>query len=394
MDNETKLKWDRIKGGQLKGTYNNCLNFLMSSGIYKIKFNEFSNEIEVNGDRLEDMHLIQIKEKMRDISLEPSISYIDEAVKTIAFKNRYHPVKEWIIGLKWDGNERCDWWLSFYCGAESSDYVRFVSRTIILACVNRVFRPGCQYDYMPILEGHQGLGKSSIIRALGGEWYKEVSLIERDRDTVQKLQGAMMVEVAELAAFGKRDIDSLKAFITHPADFARFAYARNDKKYPRQSTFIGTVNPDAAGYLNDPTGNRRFLPVAIKKADLISIINDRNQLFAEAYQLYLKGTKIYLDDKILLDQAVEQQELRESDDPWCEYLMDWIERYPNKIELENITCLDVFVKALDGKKDGCNRSVSVRISNVLKKIGYKPSKPKRVDGRLGRFWDLTNKVSL
>lgn len=389
---ESALSWDVTSTGTLKGSYNNCINFFETTPDFTVKFNQFSSEIEVNKERLDDKHLILVKESMRKIQLEPSIQTIDEALKTIAFRNQYHPVKEWIMDLKWDGNERCNYWLSYFCGAANNEYTQFVARTIILAIVNRVFRPGCQYDHMPILEGEQGIGKSSVIRVLGGEWYKEVSLIERDRDTVQKLQGAIIVEVAELAAFAKRDIDSLKAFITHPSDFARFAYARNDKKYPRQSTFIGTVNPDETGYLNDTTGNRRFLPVLIARADIIGLINARDQLFAEAYQLYLKGVNIYFNDKKMLLMAKEQQELREPVDPWAECIIKWARTQTPEI-LENVTCMNIYINVLGERKGTCDKRITGRIANILKKLGCKKAVLKRIDGELGRFWDLSNLVT-
>ena len=110
LEKSATVKWDKVKGGALKGTYNNCLNF-MAEHFNNIRYNEFSHEVEVNKERLEDNHLIQIKEAMRSIRLEPSIGTINEAVTTMALNNRYHPVKEYILGLKWDGKPRLRSWL-------------------------------------------------------------------------------------------------------------------------------------------------------------------------------------------------------------------------------------------------------------------------------------------
>lgn len=386
LEKSATVKWDKIKGGGLKGTYNNALNF-MTEHCQNIRFNLFSSEIEYGGQRFQENHLIQIKEAMRSIRLEPTVGIIREALVTIALKNEYHPVKNFILSLKWDGQPRLDTWLIDLCGAEDSPYTRFVSRIIFLGIVNRIFRPGCQFDFMPILEGDQGIGKSSIVRTIGGEWYKEVSLLERDRDTIQRMQGAIVVEIAELAAFGKRDIDSLKAFITHPSDFARFAYAMTDNKYPRQSIFIGTVNPDASGYLHDDSGNRRFLPVKVAVANIPALINARGQLFAEAYQMYLKGEKIYISDSEMLGAVVAQQKDREYQDPWVDAIVKWANNQQLEV-LENLTCLDIYLRVLDGKKDSCTKMVSVRIGSLLKKLGCTPPKVKKIGGNVSRFWDL------
>lgn len=384
--------FDLSAKGKLLPTYNNCLVYFENQKLAIIKYNQFTNNVEYFGERLRDDHLLQIKEQMRLISLEPNINTIHEAVKTISLRNSYHPARDYIKSTKWDGVKRLDTWLIDYCGAEDSKYTRFVSKIIILAAVTRVFHPGCKYDYMPILEGQQGAKKSSAIAALGGEFYLSMSLHGQDRDIVQQMSGFMFVEIAELAAFAKKDIDTLKAFITRQVDVVRFAYARLTEPIPRSSTLIGTINPDEIGYLKDTTGNRRFFPVAVKNIDESSIRSVRDLLFAEAYQCYLNGDKLYTDNKDEVSEILEQQEMREVVDPWQEPIIRWI-LSPGMDNRSCVSATDIYLNpnVIGGKLTDSNLHYGViRVGRILTKIGVERNVASRRDGVKGRYYDLTN----
>jgi predicted P-loop ATPase len=242
---------------------------------------------------------------------------------------------------------------------------------------------------MPIIEGKQGIGKTTILRVIGGKWYKSISLTEQDKDTIQKMQGAWIIEVAELAAFSKRDIDSLKAFVTVCVDSSRFAYARNDKKYPRQSVFVGTINPEDNGYLLDKTGNRRFLPVLVNNIDIKSIEKHRDQLFAEAVELYRSGVKIYIEDKMLNEKAEQEQSKREEQDDWAEIILNWVNAHRMDISTKMTTC-DVYIRAIGGKPEQYDQRIARRIGNILRRLNCGKSELAKINGVVGKFYDLSS----
>jgi hypothetical protein len=383
-------KWDQYKGGRYFPSYNNALMFLEQNEI-DLKYNDFGHFIEIDGKRYNDNDTIIIKEKMRGMRLEMSVTTIDEAVLTVALRNRYHPVKQYIESLEWDGTPRAETWLHDMAGAKDDCYTRFISRTVLLSAIYRVYQPGCQYDTMIIFEGDQGIGKSKIVRALGGKWYKSITLTDRDKDTIQLMQGAWFIEVPELSVFAKRDIESLKAFISNPTDSARFAYGRNDRVYPRQSVFVGTINPEANGYLMDSTGNRRFLPIQLRniKYDLIEKVV--NQLFAETYLLYKQNVSIYISDKKMLNISMKHQTKREFHDDWGDQIVNWIRN--NKLDVgTTMTTCDIYHKVLGGQIQHYDQRIGRRIGNILRKIGCGEPKLSKINGLVGKYFNISKLI--
>jgi len=391
--------WDKGKEGSFRTTYRNCLNFLNTEkdlmGLFK--FNEFSNKTMLyrkpkwdklwHGQRtLNDNDILQLKNELTTLNFQPSVSLLNEAVQTHALKNKFHPVREYLDGLIWDGVERVDNFLCEYFSAEDSKYTKFVSKLLLCAAVRRIMRPGCKYDYMIILEGSQGLGKSLAIEALGGEWASGVTLIERDKDLIDKMQGQWIIEVPELQVFKKKEIESLKNFLSTGVDRVRLSYARHTEEYPRQSIFIGTINPNGLGYFQDDTGNRRFLPVTCGKINWKGIAEVRDQLFAESYQTAKTDFGLYLPPDIDGD-AVVQQEFRLAADEWDTYIRRWLDN-PRLTSGNDLTIGDVWVHALNGKLDQIGRIEQVRISRVLKKFGYE-QKHKRIEGKMARVFIKT-----
>jgi predicted P-loop ATPase len=392
---ETKEKiigWDRTSSGNLRPTYNNCMNFLEGDNLLSnlFRYNLFSNETMVvkkpfwgaHGDypkKLDDNEMLSMKKYLRNKKFEPTVSTIHEAISSYAMDHKYHPVKDYLTSLKWDGTRRLATWLSDFMGAEDSEYTSFVGQMLLVAACARVDKPGCKYDYVVILEGGQGIGKSRAVQALAGEWFKEVSLTDRTTDTVQKMQGAWIIEVAEMTCFKKQEVESLKAFITTQVDNERFAYGRTDSSYPRQSIFIGTINPETIGYLTDSTGNRRFLPVEVNEIDVTGIQINRDQLFAEAWALYKSGKcPLYIKDKEIARQALHVQNSREVEDAWTPEIV----KYLSKPHLTKVSALDIFEYALKGSRANCSVAITRRISNIMNSLGHK---------RGGKGKDLSNK---
>jgi hypothetical protein len=185
---------------------------------------------------------------------------VGQAVEIFARERRFHPIRDWLTGLQWDGVSRIDRWLFVYFGAEAEDdeaieYVAAIGKMFLIAMVARVFEPGVQADCMMVLEGDQGILKSRACRALAGEWFSD-SLPENiaSKDTRQHLRGKWLVEISELAAISKAETETLKAFITRREERYRPPFGRHDVVEKRQCLFVGTTNQDM--YIKDQTGGR------------------------------------------------------------------------------------------------------------------------------------------
>lgn len=239
---------------------------------------------------------------------------IRDAIAITAHDNLFHPVRDYINGLEWDGVNRIDTLLIDYMGAEDTDYTRAVTRKTIVAAVNRVFEPGCKFDYMCCLQGPQGIKKSTFWATLGGQWYNKnftFSMIGK-KEAVEQLQGSWINEVGELDGLNRAEVNSVKNFIDIQKDAMRPAYGRYKIEYLRQGIFVGTFNEDAP--LRDQTGGRRFWPIPVRRTQnfkkLKSVIN---QVWAEAYTLYMGGETLYLDDELEAVANKIQQDFTEAD---------------------------------------------------------------------------------
>ncbi len=358
--------------------------------IKELRYDDFAKDIYYGDELMQDEHLYEIKDRFRIKSFEPSISTIFEAVHAYTMKNKVNPVKDYLNSLTWDGIPRLETWLIDSCEAEDSAYTRRVSKMTLVAAVARVFNPGTKYDHMLILEGKQGAKNSTLIAALGGDHYKEVSLLDSDKDTIQKLKGGWIVEVSELLVFKRKDIESLKAFISRQVDDQRFAYKRLNIRLPRQFVLIGSINPED-GYLTDPTGNRRFFPVSVGAIDVDFVKDNRDQLFAEAVACYKEGYPLYLTDneKHIIDEASREQQARETHDEWVEAVINWIDN--RKFDISDfVTCKQIYTDALLGDIKNLDNRISRRIGNVLLKIGAKRERyPRKINGIMGRYYDIS-----
>lgn len=231
----------------------------------------------------------------------------------------YHPVREYLDSLpEWDGVERVDALLIDYLGAEDSEYTRAVTRKTLCAAVSRVMHPGCKFDTMLVLCGTTGIGKSTLVARLGGEWFSDnLSLSEtKDKTAAEKIQGNWIVEIGELAGIRKADIETLKGFISRQDDKYRVAYGRRVTSHKRECVFIGTTNAET-GYLRDITGNRRFWHVKVTggKKNAWQITDDEvMQIWAEALAKYKAGEPLVLGEKLIRQAEEKQREAMEHDD--------------------------------------------------------------------------------
>ena len=232
--------------------------------------------------------------------------------------NIIHPILDYLKGLTWDGVPRLDSLLVDYLSAEDTPYTRAVTRKTFVAAVARVFSPGCKFDYVLVLAGPQGRGKSTLVAKMSNGWYTDSLAGIGTKEAYEGIQGFWLVELGELAAMRKIEIETIKNFISKQVDSYRAAYGRRVEDHPRQCVFIGTTNSTA--FLRDDTGNRRFWPVRLLEQDPAKTVwGDLtqpviNQLLAEAVALYRAGEPLTLPPE-LLESAQEKQREFTEDDP-------------------------------------------------------------------------------
>lgn len=251
---------------------------------------------------------------------------IQDAWSLVCGENAFHPVREYLEGLRWDGEERLSTMLVRHLGAEDTDYVRTVTVKWMCAAVARIFEPGVKFDNMLVLVGQQGIGKSTLASVLSRGWFSDSLQKLEGKDAYEGLMGVWIVELAELAAAKRSDVESIKNFISKREDTFRPAYARHNIVYPRQCVFYGTTNdPD---FLKDKSGNRRFWPVWVTGKENIaeSLTPEVDQLWAEAVHRLRQGERLWLDTEALQTVARNEQERFTAQDD----LTGEIEEYLNR----------------------------------------------------------------
>lgn len=339
-----KANLDRAKNGKLLVTLKN-MDLIFGHAVDGNVFVKdlFANRVLYGDDTpwggkkeqaLEDIDLILVKRWLADaFGVEPPTNAILEATALVGHKKRIHPVREWLESLEWDGTTRVSTWIKDFCEGEAEEpYLSQISRKFLLAMVKRVFEPGCQWDYVLVLEGKQGRYKSSIARALASDkWFMDNLPDLKDKDAMLNLQGKWLIELGELTSVKRSDYNLVKAYLVRRTDTVRPHYGRIMADVPRQSVFIGTVNEGQ--YLKDPTGNRRYWPVKVGNCDVKGLSAVRDQLFAEAMHLYRTENEVLMLDEAANEQATSAQEDRRVDDDESEMreaLRDFMDSEPAK----------------------------------------------------------------
>lgn len=243
-----------------------------------------------------------------------------DALLAVVAERAYHPVKEYLDGLpEWDGSNRVDTLLCDYLGAEDTVYTRAVIRKTLVAAVARIYHPGTKFDSVLILNGPQGIGKSTLFSKLARAWFSDsLTLTDmRDKAGPEKLQGYWILELGELAGMKKTDVETVKSFLSREDDKFRASYGLNVESHPRQCVIVGSTNTES-GFLRDITGNRRFWPVRVNgqsaKKPWQMTGNDVTQIWAEAVAVYKYGEELFLEGEVAAMAASEQAEAMETDD--------------------------------------------------------------------------------
>lgn len=379
-----KIRWDVAENGQKKKTLNNAVNYFLLedsalAGI--LAYNEFTDQtvfvkrapwheeklnFPAGGKPWQDEDTILCRHFLSEkYKFDLPSKTIDEAATVVSYMNTVHPVREYLSNLKWDGKKRLDTWLTCYLGAETNPYTRTIGVKTLLGAVARIYQPDVKFDYMLVLEGKQGIGKSTVVKILGGLWYGDIILDPHSPDTIDAMRGLWIVECAEMEMVRRADVQALRAFLSRQVDRTRLAYGRRTKNFSRQCIFIGTMNPDAEGYLRDMAGNRRFWPVNVNKIDMQSLQAERDQLWAEAVQRFMQGDSLYIDDADIAEQARLEQDQRRPQDPWLEKIKTWLESDEAGKNIHVVTGLQIWTQCLLGREHQFTRREQCRISNVL-----------------------------
>lgn len=310
-----------------------------------------------------------------------STGTIGEGVSYVANRSRYHPLREWLVGLKWDGKDRLSRWLHTLLGAENTPYTRLVGALWLRQAVNRIMNPGCQGDYVLILEGWQGLHKSTALRRLGGAYFSDAALNLNDKDSAMALSGIWIYEIAELDAFNRVESTRIKQWISQKNDRYRPPYERRLVDVKRQTVFAATTNHFE--YHKDPTGNRRFWSVRCTSVDLDKVDAWREQLFAQALHEVKSGERCYPTREEERDLVIPEQEQREIGDPWYQPIGAWLQA-GGQILTNEFTSWEILSGAINmptDKMDG-QRSAVTRIGNCMSKMGWQKKRGEKNGQRL------------
>lgn len=313
---------------------------------------------------------------MEYCGMSPKVSDIGRVIVRVADHNKYNPVVDEIKRLKWDGTSRVSNWLSYYLGSDDTHANHMFGMRWLIGAIARAMQPGCKMDNMIILEGPQGLKKSSALRALSdgltpGVFTDEMS-DPNSKDAALQMQGAWIIEISELDSFKRAEISQIKAWLARQNDRMRRPYGKVVEEFPRSCIFAGTVNPVGnSGYLKDPTGGRRFWPVACHNIDLDALRQDARQLWAEAAELYRKGERWWLD-KEEEEVAFAVQSDRYEDDPYGELIDNWL-------ATSTETTMNAVMEMLEIPKERRSSIAARRIEAHLSRRGW--DKKKSGDGK-------------
>ncbi len=303
-----------------------------------------------------------------------------QAADMVAREAAFHPVRDYLAALQWDGKPRIGHWLTYYLGTDPSEYTAAIGKMFLVAMVARIMRPGCQCDYVMVLEGQQGALKSTVCGVLAGEWFSDGLPDIRNSDAVRlsmHLRGKWLIEIAELSAMSKTAVEDIKKFITQRKEIYTPKFGRKEVVEDRQCLFIGTTNRSV--YLRDETGGRRFWPVKVGTIDIDALRHDRDQLFAEAMVAYRRGDQWWPDRTFEDEHIKPEQDARFEHDIWEQPVAVWL-RGKAKTTVDEVARLALIIET---PRQGTVEQR--RITAIFQRLGWEAKRDKD-----GRFWVLSN----
>ena len=347
--------------------------------------------------RIQDYDITHLAIELEKRGIKQPFSTISRILEASIRRKPRNPATEYFNRIRWDGVKRLDSWLATYAGAvfDDPEYVSAVGRKWLCAAVKRVFEPGCKFDYMPVFEGPQGLMKSTMLEELAtvhGNRYFDNTVKVSDfgsKDLVPKMQGVLIIELAELSGLSKADVDIVKQEITVRVDRITQKYQNEATEFPRKFVFAGTINPKN-GYLSDPTGNRRFWPVQLSgvtpddKIDLKGLAAVKEQLWAEAKAAVDAGEPLFLPRE-LEEKAFVAQEKRSSIHPWEPDIQQIV------LGMNSLTNNQLWEGLKIDDRTKRSKKAMSEISDIMVRLGYE-YKQVRESGERERKWVKKTKV--
>lgn len=374
----------QASGGIKSCGYNACLILQHAEGVGGcLRFNEVTKDVEVIGGRFAGVSPDVLDTKvqgwlMKAWNVSLSVADVGAQLMLAARANAYDPLRDYLKGIAWDGTRRLDDFLTKYLGAETktsmgkdvAEHVRSIGRKWMISAVARALDPGCQVDTVLVLEGVQGVRKTSALRVLGGEYTTETAVALGEKDGMMLATRYWLIELSEFAALKRSETAAQKAFLTTRVDAYRPPYGRTLMRVPRRCVFVATVNPDEGGYLMDKTGNRRYWPVYCTRIDLEALKRDRDQLWAEAVAAFESGERWWLTD----DEQSQADELtaeREAESGLEVEVARWFYgMHPTKrpAEIDTVSAAKHAFPDMPVEK-AISRGVQMEVGTALRKMG-------------------------
>lgn len=372
--------------------------------------NAFAGRVEIGrtGKMWDSAHSYKVRKHIgRKYGVDFPESKIEQAIEDRANANKFHPVQEYLESLEWDGQQRLAGLFVDYFKCEDNAYTREAAKCCLIAAVNRVYNPGYKFDNVPVIGGAQGIGKTTFIETLAqGKWYGELTSFE-PKVAVEETQGRLIVEINEMGATNRHDLEMQKSFISSRSTTVRLAYARHPVEYFRQFVLIGTTNQSE--YLKDSTGNRRWWPIDSgipygESIDFDKLQNEVDQIWAEAYMLYMIEDETTMLSKEAQEIARVVQEDKKESDNWQGVIEAWLQRkvsnarYDDDPEFDNldageptglrdrVCCAEIWEDCLKMKGREMRRMDSNRIAAIMNNMeGWeRPKSPLQFGERFGR----------
>lgn len=319
---------------------------------------------------------------------------ITDGLTVVVRGNSFHPVRDYLDAVEWDGEERLDTLFIDLFGAADTPYTRAVTRKSFCAAVSRVYRPGCKYDYVLVIVGDQGIGKSTTLARMGGDWFSDSVTTLTGKEALESIQGSWLIELGELAGLRKAEVDAVKHFVSKKEDRFRVAYGKRVEHFPRRCVFFGTTNEE--DFLRDVTGNRRFWVINTKGGkpfiDFKEYLDDVTvaQLWAEAKQRVADGEPLYLETPDLEGEARKIQDRHLEKDERVGLVGEYLERllptnwddldtYQRRqwlvddknvgtVERTNVCTLEIWAECLEKDPNSITRRDSFEIGRILKSL--------------------------
>jgi predicted P-loop ATPase len=372
--------WQRLRMGRDGAPLNvtsNMLHVLDGDPRWRsrLSFDDFATEVCLDGAPLPEEEATRLVGKLGDdYHIDASTNTLLECVRTVAITKKFHPIQNWLDGLRWDGTKRVDDLMLRGFGAlprHDEELVRLLGARFIVSLVARAKKAGAQVDTMLVLTGKQGKFKSSSFRTLVGDpWFADTKMDLANKDSFISLRGKWLIEFGEMAAVRRADDNTGKGWLTSRVDNYREPYGRRNKDHPRTAVTCGSANGEDYEFLQDPTGWRRYWPVTVSKADLGWIADNREMLFAEAVVMHGAGFRWWFDEDT--DESARLQKFVAPfvpTHPWTEEVARWLAATVNDRTLELVSIVTVLNRALGKPIGDVTKKDETDMGNILRNIG-------------------------